>query len=100
MKGDPEMAILGMFREVWAIDFEFVAEPGCPPDVVCMVAREVESDRLIRLWRNDFKPDPPFNIGNRRPRVMRCQPRRMRRQPSHENSLNSCAVGELRCAAC
>jgi DNA polymerase-1 len=58
------MTILGMrYREVWAIDFEFVAEPGCPPDVVCMVAREVGSDRLIRLWRDDFKPDPPFDVG-------------------------------------
>ena len=58
------MAILGMpYKQIWAIDFEFVAEPGCVPDVVCMVAREVGSDRLIRLWRDDFKPDPPFDIG-------------------------------------
>ena len=58
------MAVFGLpFREVWAIDFEFVAEPGGVPDVVCMAAREVGSDRLIRLWRDDFKPDPPFDIG-------------------------------------
>jgi DNA polymerase-1 len=42
---------------------EFVAEPGCVPDVVCMVARELGSDRLIQLWRDDFKPDPPFDVG-------------------------------------
>ena len=34
--------MLGLpYREIWAIDFEFVAEPGCVPDVVCMVAREL-----------------------------------------------------------
>jgi DNA polymerase I len=58
------MAVLGLlFREIWCIDFEFVAEPGCVPDVVCMAARELGSDRLIRLWKGDFKPDPPFDIG-------------------------------------
>jgi DNA polymerase-1 len=58
------MTILGLpYKEIWAIDFEFVAEPGCVPDVVCMVARELGSGRLIRLWRDDFKPDPPFDIG-------------------------------------
>ena len=58
------MTILGLpYKEIWCCDFEFVAEPGCPPDVVCMVARELGSGRLIRLWRDDFKPDPPFDIG-------------------------------------
>ena len=33
------MGVLGLpYREIWAIDFEFVAEPGCVPEVVCMVA--------------------------------------------------------------
>ena len=59
------MAVFGLpFREIWLIDFEFVAEPGCVPDVVCMVARELRSDRLIRLWRDELKPDPPFDIGS------------------------------------
>jgi DNA polymerase I len=57
------VTILGLpYKEIWAIDFEFIAEPGCVPDVVCMVAREIGSNRLIRLWR-DFKPDPPFDVG-------------------------------------
>jgi DNA polymerase-1 len=29
------------FREVWALDFEFTAEPGGLPVPVCMVAREL-----------------------------------------------------------
>ena len=58
------MAVFGLpYREIWAIDFEFAAGPGCVPDVVCMVAKEIGSGRLIRLWRDDFKPDPPFDIG-------------------------------------
>ena len=58
------MAVFGLpYKQVCCIDFEFVAEPGCAPDVVCMVARELGTDRLIRLWKDDFKPDPPFDIG-------------------------------------
>ena len=30
------------FREVWALDFEFTAEPGALPVPVCMVARELQ----------------------------------------------------------
>ena len=57
------MGVFGLpFLEVWAIDFEFNTPPGCAPDVLCMVAREVESNRLIRLWRDEFKPDPPFDV--------------------------------------
>ena len=59
------MAVLGLpFQQIWAVDFEFVAEPGCAPDVVCMIARELNSERLITLWRDDFKPDPPFDVGD------------------------------------
>lgn len=44
------MTVLGLpYKQVWFIDFEYVAEPGCVPDAVCMVARELGTDRLIRL---------------------------------------------------
>jgi DNA polymerase I len=52
------------FREIWLLDFEFIAEPGCNPDVVCAVARELGSNRVIRLWRGEFQQDPPFDVGN------------------------------------
>ena len=57
-------AVFGLpYKQVWAIDFEFVAEPGCVPDVVCLVARDLVSNRLIRLWKDEIKPDPPFDVG-------------------------------------
>jgi DNA polymerase-1 len=59
------MAVFGLpYEQIWAIDFEYVAEPGCVPDVVCMAARELGSNRLIRLWKDELKPDPPFDVGD------------------------------------
>ena len=50
------------FREVWALDFEFISESGALPIPVCMVARELKSGRLIRLWQDELGPIPPFPI--------------------------------------
>jgi DNA polymerase I len=50
------------FREVWALDFEFISESGARPVPVCMVARELGSGRLIRLWQDDFRTEPPFPV--------------------------------------
>lgn len=55
--------MLGPFREVWAADFEFVAHTGERPDVVCLVARELKSGRVIRLWRDQLGPVPPYATG-------------------------------------
>ena len=35
---------------VWAADFEFAAPPGGRPVPLCLVARELRSGRLVRLW--------------------------------------------------
>jgi DNA polymerase I len=48
------------FREVWAVDFEFRALNGERPEPVCLVAKELRSGRLLRLWRDDFGPRPPY----------------------------------------
>jgi hypothetical protein len=49
------------FRQVWAVDFEFIARPGERPVPVCMVARELRSGSLIRLWQDELnRPAPPF----------------------------------------
>ena len=48
------------FDEIWLIDFEFVAKPGERPDVLCMVARELGSGHLIRLWKDELPTTPPF----------------------------------------
>jgi DNA polymerase I len=61
--------MLGLpFREVWAIDFEYLfkegAQAGAQTTPVCMVARELFSDKLIRKWLYGSKPSPPFEISD------------------------------------
>ena len=52
------------FRQVVALDFEFSAPPGeRPRRPVCMVARELHSGRLVRLWEDEFPSRPPFDTG-------------------------------------
>jgi hypothetical protein len=55
------------FKKIVAVDFEF--EFGGPdavgerPRPVCMVAKELRSGKIIRLWRGEFGPTPPFPTG-------------------------------------
>ncbi len=53
------------FREVWAVDFEFVAAPGEIPAPVCVVARELRTGRLIRMWRDEMlaRSTAPYSTG-------------------------------------
>jgi hypothetical protein len=53
------------FKEIWAVDFEF-QDPKIGDRVrpICMVAEELLSGRQIRLWRDQFGPNPPFDIGD------------------------------------
>jgi DNA polymerase-1 len=53
------------FREVWVLDFEFISEPGAQPVPVCMVARELISNRLVRMWQDQLSADPPFSVDER-----------------------------------
>lgn len=52
------------FREVWAVDFEYQSEPGEIPVPVCLVALELKSRKLIRLWRDDLHAlsHPPYPV--------------------------------------
>ena len=50
------------YTQIWALDFEFVAESGAQPVPVCLVARELISNKLIRLWQDELGPEPPFPI--------------------------------------
>jgi hypothetical protein len=50
------------FREVWALDFEFVSESGALPIPVCMVARELCSNRRLRVWQDELGSRPPFGV--------------------------------------
>src|SRR6516165_1502183 len=51
------------FEQIWAVDFEFVANPGERPVPVCLVAWELRSGRKLRLWADQFGPWPPFPVG-------------------------------------
>jgi DNA polymerase-1 len=52
------------FREIWLVDFEF---HGAPEQswVLCMVARELRSGRVIRMWRDELVGlrRAPFDVG-------------------------------------
>jgi hypothetical protein len=55
------------YQEIWLVDFEYGSAPGELPEVRCMVARELFSNRLIRLWEDQLKvlPQPPFRTDRR-----------------------------------
>jgi DNA polymerase I len=59
------MNIFNLFREVWCADFEFRANLGDHPGLVCMVAQEVKTGRVTRLWRNELLAlsRAPFEVG-------------------------------------
>ena len=48
--------MLDMYREVWAVDFEFMAPPGERPDPVCLVARELKSGKTIGFGGTSLAP--------------------------------------------
>ena len=47
------------------LDFEFISESGAHPIPVCMVARELISNRLVRMWQDKLSADPPFSLDER-----------------------------------
>jgi DNA polymerase-1 len=55
--------VFGAFREVVAVDFEFIAAPGNRPIPICLVAHELRSGRRFCLWRDQFGPVPPYATG-------------------------------------
>jgi len=56
-----------LFDQIWVIDFEFHGGPGELVTPVCMVARELLSGLLMRVWQDDLlkMKDPPFDISQR-----------------------------------
>ena len=58
------------FREIWVVDTEFYPGPGLanggvagdPPTPLCLVALEMRSGRLIRLWQDELGPFPPYRL--------------------------------------
>jgi DNA polymerase-1 len=58
------------FEEIWSTDTEFYpgrglhngGREGDPSTPLCLVAREMRSNRVIRQWRDQFGPLPPYRI--------------------------------------
>jgi DNA polymerase-1 len=55
--------LLDAFREVVAVDFEFIATTGNRPNPVCLVAHELRSGRRFRIWQDQLGPAPPYATG-------------------------------------
>jgi len=55
------------FGSVVVVDFEFEVTANNLPNPLCMVAYVLDGNlryvRTMRLWRGEFGPAPPFNIG-------------------------------------
>jgi DNA polymerase-1 len=56
------MHSLESFREVWLVDFEYNGGPGERSRPVCMVAHEMRSQQILRLWQDEFGSEPPFAV--------------------------------------
>jgi DNA polymerase family A len=58
------------FREIWAVDTEYYpgagkANGGRDGDAItplCVVAHEMRSGRVVRLWQDEFGPFPPYRL--------------------------------------
>lgn len=52
------------FKEIWVADFEFKGEPGDRPEPVCLVAHEVFSGKILKLWSDDLiGASCPYDVG-------------------------------------
>jgi len=55
------------FASIVICDFEYEVEAGDLPNPLCMVAHVLDEKlqhvRTVRLWRGEFGPSPPFDIG-------------------------------------
>jgi DNA polymerase I len=57
--------LIARFDEIWLHDFEFIAQPGERPDVVCLAARELRSGRTLQLWRDRLSGAAPYRTDDR-----------------------------------
>jgi hypothetical protein len=56
--------IYSSFEEIWLVDFEFTTALGNRQIPVCLVAREMRSKRLVRVWQDELNKMkyPPYSI--------------------------------------
>lgn len=48
------------FREIVVVDFEFGSAPGENPVPICLVAHELRSGKIVRLWQDELGSTPPY----------------------------------------
>jgi DNA polymerase I len=53
--------VFDQFQEIVLVDFEFGADDGERPVPVCLVAHELRSSHIHRLWRDEFGAKPPYS---------------------------------------
>jgi hypothetical protein len=53
--------MLPQFNRIYVIDFEFFADPGEKPKLVCLVAHEIKSNKTYKIWLEGQTPSyKPF----------------------------------------
>jgi DNA polymerase I len=52
--------VIDYFREVVVVDSEFTTIPGERSGPVCLVAHEMRSGRIHRIFQGQFGPAPPY----------------------------------------
>lgn len=54
------------YKEIWCVDFEFHQVDGGLPEPICMVAVEIRSQRVLRLWQDELhkRTTAPFSCGH------------------------------------
>jgi len=51
------------FEQIWAVDFEFISEPGERPIPVCVVANEIKTGKVLKVWLKDENLEkPPYPV--------------------------------------
>ncbi|MCH7914289.1 MAG: DNA polymerase I [Deltaproteobacteria bacterium] len=53
------------FEQIWCVDFEFRVPDGERPTPICLVAHEVRSGQIIRLWDHELRvlQQPLYSVG-------------------------------------
>jgi hypothetical protein len=55
---------LAQFSEIVVLDFEFEVVPGERQKPICLVAKELRSGKIHRIFRDQFNQRPPYPIGS------------------------------------
>ncbi len=64
-RSDDDQLLSFPYSQLWVVDFEFTAPSGGRQSPVCMVAVELVSGRIIRLWSDELAElsEAPFDTG-------------------------------------